>query len=253
MSSGNRTIYLSSPGNCRINRWATSNAFRESKIMKSLLSPLAQFRTSFPIIGVILAVSAVFIGVVLLLHFWKGIPIGRLTRDPTAIVGVPLYTGFLSQIGIFFWSASVAICMFSAKVLPRRHPDSLKIRRFLFISGLLTLVLGLDDAFLLHEELFPYFGIPQIVVLVSYAGFVLFYLIKFYSIILKTEYILLVMALVFFGISMTLDLFHPSGIDPYLFEDGAKLLGIVSWLSYFFRVGEFAVYLNAAQGAAPDG
>lgn len=203
-------------------------------------------------IGLNLAVSAVLIGVVLLLHFWKGVPIGRLTRDPTTIIRVPFYTGFLSQIGIFFWAASAAVCMFSAKVLSR-HPDCLKIKRFLFVSGLLTLVLGLDDVFLLHEKFFPRFGVPETVVVASYLGFVLFYLVRFYSIILKTDYILLGMALFFFGVSITLDLFDPSGIDPYLYEDGAKLVGIVSWLSYFFCVGAFAVYRNAAQqGAASD-
>ena len=210
--------------------------------MKLSLSPLARFRLSWPMIVLILAVSAVLVGVVLLLHFWKGIPIGRLTRDPTAIVGVPLYTGFLSQIGIFFWSASTAVCIFSAKVLSR-HPDSLEIKRFLFVSGLLTLVLGLDDVFLLHEDFFPSFGVPEKVVFVSYAGIVLFYLVRFYSIILNTNYILLGMALVFFGVSITLDLFSHGS---YLFEDGAKLVGIVSWLSYFFHVGAYAVYRDAA-------
>lgn len=220
--------------------------------MKSSLSPLRQFRSSWPTISLILAVSAVLVGVVLLLHLWKGVPISHLTRDPTAIIGVPFYTGFLSQIGIFFWSASAAVCMFNAKVLSR-HSESLKIKRFLFVSGLLTLVLGLDDVFLLHEEFFPYFGVPEIVVFVSYAGFVLLYFVRFYSIILKTEYILLWMALVFFGVSSTLDLFNPLNVDSLLFEDGAKLVGIVSWLSYFFRAGASTVYYHAAQhGAAHD-
>jgi hypothetical protein len=221
--------------------------------MKSLLSSFMRFRSSWPIIGLILAVSAVLIGAGLLLHFWVGIPISELTRDPTAIVGEPLYTGYLSQIGIFFWSASAAVCMFSATVLSRSL-DNLKIKHFLLVSGMLTLVLGLDDLFLLHEVFFPYFGIPENAILVSYAGFVLFYLVRFFSIILKTEYILLGMALVFFGVSVTLDLFKLHSIDPYLFEDGAKLVGILGWLAYFFRTGISAVSHNAAQpGAAPDG
>ena len=204
-------------------------------------------------IGLIIAVSAVLIGGVLLLHFWKGVPISRLTRDPTAIVRVPFYTGFLSQIGIFFWSASAAVCMFSAKVLSR-HPDYLKFKHFLFVSGLLSLALGLDDVFLLHEKFFPRFGVPETVVVASYLGCVLFCLVRFYSVILKTDYILLGMALFFFGVSNILDLFDPSFLDSYLYEDGAKLVGIVSWLSYFFRVGEFAVYRDAAQkDAASDG
>jgi hypothetical protein len=203
-------------------------------------------------IGCILAVSGVLVGMVLFLHFWKGIPIGRLTRDPAAISGSPFYVGFLSQIGIFLWSASAAICMFSAKVLS--HTGSLKVKLFFLVSGLVTLALGLDDAFLLHEEVIPrFFGVPEEAVFVSYAGVVLLYLVIFYSVILKTEYVLLVMALAFFGVSVTLDVFEPPGIDPYLFEDGLKLVGIVSWLAYFFRTGASALFHNVAQpGAAPD-
>ncbi|WP_156819983.1 hypothetical protein [Synechococcus sp. PCC 7336] len=208
--------------------------------MQSLPSPPKHCRSSWRTIGLVLAVSAVPIGVVLLLHFWQGIPIGSLTRDPTAILEAPLYTGFLSQIGLLLWSASAAVCMLSAKLLSGRA-DSLKINRFLFVSGLLTLVLGLDDVFLLHEGFFPSIGVPEKAVFVSYAGFLLFYLVKFYPVIWQTEYILLGMALVFFGVSSTLDLLLPSDLDLYLFEDGAKLVGIVSWLSYFSSTATFAV------------
>lgn len=95
--------------------------------MKSLLSPLALFRSSLPMIVLIISISAVLIGIVLLLHFWNGISISSLTSDPATIVNAPPYTGFLSQIGIFFWSASVAVCMFGARVLSR-HPENLKFK-----------------------------------------------------------------------------------------------------------------------------
>jgi hypothetical protein len=195
-------------------------------------------------IGFILAVSGVLISIVLLLHIWKGIPYGQLTRDLTTIAGTPLYAGFLSRIGNCFWFAAAAVCMFSAAVLSR-SPESIEVKRFLFVFGLLTLVLGLDDAFLLHEGLRS-FGIPEILVFSGYAGFVLFCLVRFISIILKTEYVLLGMALAFFGISITLDLLQPRGLNPYLFEDGAKLAGIVSWLSYFSHAGAFAVHRHMA-------
>lgn len=220
--------------------------------MKSL-SLIAQFRSNWQIIGLIIIVSAVLVGTVLFLHFWKGVPIGNLTRDPNTVASAPLYTGFFSQIGVFLWSASAAVCIFGANALSK-HPHILKIKRFLIISGILTLVLGFDDAFLLHESFFPHFGVPEETVLASYAGFVLFYLVKSYSVILNTEYILLGMALGFFGISCALDLINPQGIDPYLFEDSAKLAGIVSWLAYFFRSATFAIYHDTAQqGAPPDG
>jgi hypothetical protein len=222
--------------------------------MKPLLSPGTQCRSSWPMIGLVLIVSAVLLGIALLLHFLRGVPLEKLMRDPIAITRVPPYIGFISQISIFFWSASAAFCLFSAKALPR-YLDNFKIKRFLLVSGLLTLVLGLDDLFLLHEKILPDLGIPEKAVLVSYAGFVLFYLARFYAILLETEYILLGIALVLFGASIILDLSAPHGIALYLFfEEGAKLVGIMSWMVYFFRTGTSAIYHNTAQqGAASDG
>lgn len=192
-------------------------------------------------------------GAVLLLHYWKGIPIGELTRDPNAVFEGPFYIGFLSQLGIFFWTASAAICILSAKVLSGPK-NNLKTKRFFYLSGTLTLVLAFDDIFLLHEEFFPRFGISEKVILLCYATFILFFLVRFYSLILKTEYVLLVMAFIFFGLSVFLDLFQPEGIDPHLMEDGAKLVGIVSWLAYFFRTGASAISHNTTQHVAtPDG
>lgn len=221
--------------------------------MTSLHYLLVQFRSNYLLISLILAVSAILVGAMLFLHFWKGIPIAKLTRDPIAIGGLPVYTGFLSQIGIFFWSASATVCFFSAKVL-LRHADLHKLKRFLLISALLSLFLGFDDVFLLHEAVFPYhFGIPEKFVYGSYAGFVIFYLFRFYPLILETEFVLLAIALFFFGISVTLDLLPLPFIDPFLLEDGAKLIGIVSWLAYFFQVGKYSVTLNAAQkSTSPD-
>lgn len=212
--------------------------------MKAVLVPGTRAQSSNFTIGLILTVSASLISVVLLLHTWKEIPLGVLMRDPIAIAELPTYTGFLSQIGIFFWFSAAAICLFCAKVISshfRQYRGGLSIKTFLMVSGSLTLLLGLDDAFLLHEGLFPACGIPETVVFSCYGSFILFYLFRYRSVILKTDYKLLGMALTCFGISIGLDVVEPSGIDPYLFEDGAKLVGIVSWLSYFVRVGEFAI------------
>ena len=103
------------------------------------------------------------------------------------------------------------------------------------------MLLGLDDIFLLHESVFPYLGIHEKVVYATYAGLVLFYLVKFYPTILKTEYILLVMALGFFALSVIFDKSSIPGIDPYLLEDGVKIAGIVSWMFYFYSVGTVAI------------
>ena len=197
-------------------------------------------------VGLVLVLSALPVCAVVLLHFWKGISFGDLTRDPTAIFATPPHTGFLSQLGNCLWTAAAAVCLFCTGVLSGR-PDTLNLKLFLFVSGLLTLLLGFDDLFLFHEEVFPFLGVPEKVVLVSYAGLTLVYVARFYSTILKTEYSLLGMAFAFFAVSMALDFLNPVGLEPHIFEEGAKFVGIVSWLSYFVRVGASAVTSAAAE------
>lgn len=192
-------------------------------------------------IFIILFISAFLASLVLLVWFLEGVPISNLTRDPVAIVEVPFYTGFFSQLGIFFWAATATLCFFSAKMTSNR-PESRMFKRYLFLSGLLTLFLGLDDIFLFHELVFPiYLGIPQQVVFIIYGILVLSFLLKFYSVILNTEYILLITAFFFFGLSVSLDLFHLPNVNPFFFEDGCKMAGIVSWVFYSYCNAVMAV------------
>lgn len=204
--------------------------------MKSSIPLQAPLRASLPAIMLVATVSAALMGIVLLLRFWKGVPIHHLTPDVTSIVGAPAYTGFISQVGMLFWAGAAAVCLFSAAAVSR-HAGGLPLRRFYRVSGALTLVLALDDLFMLHEGFFPGVGVPEKAVLASYAAFVLFYLVRFGRVILGTEYLLLGTAFAFFGASVVLDLLNPAGINPYLLEDGTKLVGIVAWLAYFFRAG----------------
>ena len=99
----------------------------------------------------------------------------------------------------------------------------------------------LDDFFLLHEKIFPiYFGVPEKIVYVGYLGLILCVGTVFKQCILKTEYLILMIALGFFGLSVCTDAIQgriESIIGPWriLFEDGFKLFGIVSWMGYFYR------------------
>lgn len=195
-----------------------------------------------------LAITALLVGGVLFLHRWKGVPIGDLTGDPAAVGGHPIYIGFLSQAGLFLWSAAAAICLFTASTLSR-HQRLFDTRRFLFASGLLTVLLGLDDAFLLHESLFPRLGVPEKIVYSGYAAVVLVWLVRFRAAIRHSEYGVLGLALACFGTSLTLDVLEPAvGLDRFLFEDGAKFAGIVSWLTYFVSTAALAL-----DGRGPPG
>ena len=201
---------------------------------------LAQAKSNLTLLSFVVILSSTFIGAVLFLFFNNGILVENMTRDPNAISGLPAYTGFISQTGIFFWSAASAICFFSY-LLNKKQSINSGMNRFFIASGMFTLLLGMDDAFLFHEAMLPALGIPEKMVCISYLLFTIAYLVTFRKKILKTDYIFLLMAFFFFGISMVFDNFSIPVRGIMLFEDGSKLVGIICWLAYFYCVEIFNV------------
>lgn len=162
------------------------------------------------------------------------IPVARFTRDPTVILGGRPFTGVISNIGILFWCATSAVCFFSSTI--RGKNRNAIASRFLMFSGLLTLLLLLDDLFVLHETIFPiYFHIPEKAVYLGYLIITSMYFLKYRGLIVKTEYSLLFIACGFFGLSMIADIVLPQEGLEYLVEDGFKLFGIVTWFMFFMR------------------
>lgn len=74
-----------------------------------------------------------------------------------------------------------------------------------------------------------------------YGLFTLYYLTEFRTHIRKTPFIILLLAFVFLGLSVLSDLIKISGVNPYLFEDGFKMIGIISWLVYHFKVSKLEI------------
>jgi hypothetical protein len=212
-------------------------AGRKSRVIEAAL-PMAT----------VLLTSVVLVSLVLSFRLFAGATIGELTRDPAVVAGLPGYTGLLSQIGIFFWAGTAAVCLFAAACM-RSDPDMRTARRFLLTSGAATLYLAVDDAFLFHEAMFPHIGIPQEWVLVCYMIGAVAYALLYSKLIRTTEYSLLLFALFCFFVSVTLDLFHIYIINPYFFEDSAKATGLVAWFAYFYRTSRQLV--RASFAAAP--
>ncbi|MBI3964917.1 MAG: hypothetical protein HY329_04695 [Chloroflexi bacterium] len=173
---------------------------------------------------------------VLLVHVGTGIPIGDLTRDTSAVAGLPFYVGLVSNVGALFWCATATVCLLTWATLT--GAEDRHFHSFLLWSGLLTLLLLIDDFLMLHDGLLPaLFGISDKPVYVAYGTFVMFYLVRFGRLIAQTDFRPLLLALLFFGASMTLDVLNRSHIPGYhLYEDGTKLLGIASWFAYFTTV-----------------
>jgi hypothetical protein len=162
------------------------------------------------------------------------VPVSKFTRDPTHILNGHPFIGVISNIGILFWCSAAAICFFCSAIrwMNKKTMNS----KFLLFSGLITLLLLLDDLFMLHEAIIPkYLHVPEIAVYSGYLALILIYLLKFREDILKAEYTLLLIALGFFALSMISDVFLHHSDFECLVEDGFKLFGIVTWFLFFIR------------------
>ena len=167
------------------------------------------------------------------------IPTMDFFDDPSQIVGYDYYIGLVNNLGIIIWAATMGICIFTFFIL-RRTDGNGGLAKFLLFSGLLTLILLIDDFFLIHEWLYDYTS--EFIVPVVFLILFILLVFRFRKIILDTDYIFLIAAIVFFGISLVLDVLQSrvviiSGGVRTLMEDGCKLLGIISWLTYFARTG----------------
>jgi hypothetical protein len=192
--------------------------------------------------------SAVYLGTFLLLLFTAGVavskevPVTVFLRDPNALAGSPFYTGALSSLGVLLWGAAATVCFLGASVL--REPLSGRgLRPFLLGAGAFTILLMLDDLFLVHEAVVPrYLGLQDSAVYAGYAGLAATLALRFRRTILTTRYSLLLLSVALLagsvGFDVLEDVFGVEGISVsglnlnYLVEDGLKLLGIAGWLVY---------------------
>jgi hypothetical protein len=194
-----------------------------------------QLKNITPIVIIAFAATTALLSAVVLLGIESGVDLDNFTQDPTAVMHAPFYLGFFSNIGIILWCSSAAFCFLSSAVVPSVKGEPW--RPFFLSSGLITTLLMFDDFLLLHEEVFPvYAGISENSVLLVYINLIIIYLVFFWRLILRTEFILLGMAFACVGISKAVA-FIPMPIpeDSFL-EDAVKLFGIVAWFIYFTRL-----------------
>ncbi|HTU66187.1 MAG TPA: hypothetical protein VMF52_09565, partial [Steroidobacteraceae bacterium] len=175
----------------------------------------------------ILALLFVSVVAARLLH----IPVASLTRDMAALAHVHPLIGVVSNVGILLWCATAAICLFGRNLLRQHGRD--EEARFLLWGGVLTIVLLLDDLFMIHEYIAPvHFHVGEKVILACHACGAAAYLLSHRRLILAENYQLLVAAMVLFAASVLVDISDGHGWLSNLAEDGFKILGIASWLGY---------------------
>lgn len=143
-----------------------------------------------------------------------------------------VYYGFVSNLGIFLWVATAAICLFAALVFHLKKQSKALIR-FALTAGLLSAWLGLDDAFLLHEVVFPKLGVPQFAVLTVYVALALAYVFGSWRVIFSSEFWILGFAGAGVGLSLGIDqILHSIESRDIIMEDSAKFIGIFCWFAF---------------------
>jgi hypothetical protein len=180
----------------------------------NLKSQLVRIR---PLLIVSFAVALAAIIGAYSLSLLTGAPLSDLTRDPTSVTHSKFYVGLLSNLGVMLWTAAATACFMGAFILSndrRFHQSAI----FLFSSGALSLILTLDDLFRIHETVLPrYFHISETLVIAGYLLLSLAYLAYFFRQILTTDYLLLILALLFLGLSMAIDKIIPfSDLETFM-------------------------------------
>jgi hypothetical protein len=172
----------------------------------------------------VLAVAGVAIvyGLLLLGLELAGEDVERFVRDPTTTTDVAPWVGMFSLLGVIVWTVCVTVCALAGVVLLRRGD---RRHRFFFATAALLAYLLLDDAYLLHDYMAPYVGVPERLVTVLVAVAALAWTWIFRDEIARLGLPLFGVAAVAFAVSFMLDF---AGAGVVALEDWFKLLGLAA-------------------------
>ncbi len=161
----------------------------------------------------------------------------------------PVTAGIFSQVGLVAWSAATAIAFLGWAA--SRGRESGAPASLLPGAAILSLLLLVDDGFLLHDQIFPMIlKWPDWIPLVPEAALAGWWGWSNRQWILRRRPPMLLATGVLFAASLGLDLtFDAGALDNglNLVEDGAKFLGILSWLAFLTDVT-----LERLAGAVPS-
>lgn len=214
--------------------WTRSPGWRDA-----VAAQRRQWRALRPVMLLIYTPLVIAFIIVIAIRMRTGIAVAEFTRDPLGFTDIPVYKGVLSNVGAAIWSGAAAVSLFSYGVIRATTRSAGGAgAQFLLAGGLITVLLLLDDFFMLHEVVFPeYLGIVDDAVYAMHALLLVWFLVWFRATILQTDFLLLALALAGMAFSIGIDVVAAIVPVPghHVLEDGAKLFGIVSWAAYFVR------------------
>lgn len=206
--------------------------------------------------------SVTFVPVLVLLAaawFQPFVPIGELMRDSLLVAEVSedcchIYYGAISNIGVLLWASAAAIMFFTSLVVALMGGQQYRHHIVQFgLGGFLTMLLCIDDFFLVHDIVLPKLGFSETLAYVVYASFTALYVWYARSEILGARWPMFLLSVGFLALSVKIDVFFNIDNDfRLLIEDGAKLIGITAWLSFHAEAAAYTIQRLGNAGRTPE-
>lgn len=165
---------------------------------------------------------------------------GLLVDDPSAQFGFPVYAGAFTHAGVALLVGTGAIALFAAGLADRSR------QRILTLVGLLSLLLAIDDLFLLHERVLrEALGVSELVIFAVYGAIATYIAILIGRDLLGWRYVGLMLSVAFLCLMTAADKLEKVIGTPawlLLLEEAAKLCGFALWAAFW------ALYAHGAAG-----
>ena len=167
----------------------------------------------------------------------KGYDLAFIIKDVAQTCKVPSSIGLLSNLGILIWASAASICFFSVLT---GLISSRKLQVKLALEGLLSLVLCLDDLLLIHDRY-----INEKLLYLFYFIVIMTLIVVYSKLIIEMNLYILITPLLFFCLSIAIDLFPQITPFKYNFsqvlEEGFKFIGITCWLFYCYTSSTYSI------------
>jgi hypothetical protein len=183
-----------------------------------------------------------FIGSMCLYSLMNDFHFTDLSEDSIQTMDAPKYMGLIARAEVVLMCAIAAILLFASRIAKVLQKPG-EVKGFLLFGGLLSLLLMCDDFFMFHDWVFrDIIPLPENLIFAFYAISGVSFLFYYRKLILKTDYVILLIGFGLLGVSVIVDAVIVIGFYwkyEAVLEDGAKFLGMVSWFTYFLRTSYY--------------
>ena len=170
-----------------------------------------------------------------ILHY-NGYSTMEIIRDFAQIVDYSSFLGFLSSVGTWLWVSSAAIAFFGFFIAS--SPREYRQKELLILLGLFSLLLAIDDFFMIHD-----WYIDQNICYGIYALLAIALLARHYKTIVRVNGFGFVFAGTLLALSIFTDLIQDHLPFEYkkiqIVEEGFKFAGASTWLYFIALVAAY--------------